>query len=138
MSQSISESVKQTALPYTPAAPFSSDPMPRGQGVAAVLSYLRTVLNNKDKVRDSLEYLLELSTESRISVDPVSKLLITEAMVNNLTERDVQLAGLGLFNKLVTTGMCRRNKFTMRTTTHSTRWPPRSNKHPVMVSGLWA
>ncbi|XP_064616971.1 serine/threonine kinase-like domain-containing protein STKLD1 [Liolophura sinensis] len=85
------------------SAGLNRNPMPRGQGVAAVLSYLRTVLNNKDKVRDSLEYLLELSMEDRISVDPVSKLLTTEAMVNNLTERDVQLAGLGLFNRLVIT-----------------------------------
>ncbi|KAL3870906.1 hypothetical protein ACJMK2_038937 [Sinanodonta woodiana] len=76
--------------------------MPRDQGVLKVVEYLASMVDFESCVQEALDYLVELSKqEEGLHIYPKGKKLIAMAMKNNLTSKEIQVAGCTVLNNLI-------------------------------------
>ncbi|KAL3870943.1 hypothetical protein ACJMK2_038971 [Sinanodonta woodiana] len=76
--------------------------MPRDQGVLKVVEYLASMVDFESCVQEALDYLVELSKqEEGLHIYPKGKKLIAMAMKNNLTCKEIQVAGCTVLNNLI-------------------------------------
>ena len=78
-------------------------PLPRDKGIPAVVEYLVDNLGNETCVKNSFEYLAELTKENGASMEPTGKRVIAKAMKDYMSEEDVQVWGCQILNNLVVT-----------------------------------
>ena len=78
-------------------------PLPRNKGIPAVVEYLVDNLGNETCVKNSFEYLVELTKETGVTMEATGKKIIAKAMKDYMSEEDVQVMGCQILNNLVVT-----------------------------------
>ena len=81
-----------------------TEPVPRGEGLAAVIEYLKVELETEPNVREALECLAEMTKEDGSVIDKNGKILIAKAMRDWIDVVEIQISGCNILNNLIVSG----------------------------------